>query len=88
MSTFYQLKAKSHDVSNKSNRRSKQRDPHHAREARKYDNPIPSREFILETLTELGVPMDMHGIAAQLELKEDEQLEALRRRLLAMERDG
>jgi len=75
-------------VATKSKRRSSQKDPHHAREARKYDNPIPSREFIMESLTERGVPMDLRGIAEMLELEDDEQLEALRRRLLAMERDG
>jgi len=42
----------------------------------------------METLQELGVPLDMEGIAEQLELRDGEQLEALRRRLLAMERDG
>jgi ribonuclease R len=65
-----------------------QADPHFSREARKYENPIPSREFILETLTEHGAPMDFQKVAAQLELDDDERLEALRRRLRAMERDG
>ena len=31
-------------------------DPHAEREASKYDNPIPSREFILEHLSEMGKP--------------------------------
>jgi ribonuclease R len=78
----------SHDVATKSKRRSSQKDPHHAREARKYDNPIPSREFIMERLTESGVPMDLPGIAELLGLQDEDQVEALRRRLLAMERDG
>ncbi|MFC1349462.1 MAG: ribonuclease R [gamma proteobacterium symbiont of Phacoides pectinatus] len=64
------------------------RDPHHAREARKYDNPIPSREFIMQQLAEYGTPLDMSGIAERLELRGEEHLEALRRRLNAMERDG
>ncbi|MCU7796410.1 MAG: ribonuclease R, partial [Candidatus Thiodiazotropha sp. (ex Myrtea spinifera)] len=69
-------------------RRSSPQDPHHAREARKYDNPIPSREFIMETLKEKGVPMNLAAIADALAMRDDEQLEALRRRLRAMERDG
>jgi ribonuclease R len=63
-------------------------DPHQAREARKYQNPIPSREFIMDTLEHEGVPMDMHALADRLNLDSEEQLEALRRRLRAMERDG
>ncbi len=63
-------------------------DPHHSREARKYENPIPSREFILETLTEHGAPMDLQSVANKLGVKDEEKLEALRRRLRAMERDG
>jgi ribonuclease R len=63
-------------------------DPHQKREARKYANPIPSREFILETLAENGAPMDFQQLADRLELDDEERLEALRRRLKAMERDG
>jgi ribonuclease R len=72
----------------KKSRRSNGKDPHRAREARKYQNPIPSREFIMETLEHEGVPMDMHSLAQRLELTSEEQLEALRRRLRAMQRDG
>ncbi|MEJ2453768.1 MAG: ribonuclease R [Candidatus Thiodiazotropha sp.] len=75
-------------MARKNKRRSSPKDPYHAREAKKYDNPIPSREFIMQALEERGVPMDFNGIAQLLELDDEEQLEALRRRLLAMERDG
>ncbi len=64
------------------------KDPHLAREKKKYDNPIPSREFILELLAEQGVPMRREEIAEQLGIDDEERLEALRRRLNAMERDG
>ncbi|WPL15495.1 Ribonuclease R [Thiorhodovibrio winogradskyi] len=63
-------------------------DPHREREARKYDKPIPSREFILEILTERGVPMDAAGVAKALDLKDPEEQLALERRLGAMVRDG
>ncbi|MCU7881900.1 MAG: ribonuclease R [Candidatus Thiodiazotropha sp. (ex Lucinoma aequizonata)] len=69
-------------------RRSTGKDPHQAREARKYQNPIPSREYIMETLESEGMPMDMQALAKRLDLTSEEQLEALRRRLRAMERDG
>ena len=42
-------------------------DPHRQREAKKYANPIPSREFILETLTDAGVPLVFEELAAALE---------------------
>lgn len=63
-------------------------DPHAAREARKYDNPIPSREFIMELLAVEGLPLTYKEMAARLELNDEARLEALSRRLRAMERDG
>ncbi len=71
-----------------SRRRSRERDPHHAREARKYANPIPSREFIIEVLAEQAAPLKFDRVAERLELTDPEQLDALSRRLSAMERDG
>ena len=64
-------------------------DPHAKRESSKYDNPIPSREYILEQLESAGQPLDRKAITELLNLSEDENgIEALRRRLRAMERDG
>ncbi|MEJ2645527.1 MAG: ribonuclease R [Gammaproteobacteria bacterium] len=63
-------------------------DPYAEREATKYDRPIPSREFIMEMLGEKGVPLVREEIAQVLELESEDDLEALRRRLNAMERDG
>ena len=63
-------------------------DPHRQREARKYANPIPSREFILETLTKTGVPLVFDELAQALDLGGDEDMVALERRLGAMVRDG
>lgn len=42
----------------------------------------------METLESEGVPMDMQALAKRLDLTSEEQLEALRCRLRAMERDG
>ena len=69
-------------------KKGKTADPHAAREAERYDNPIPSREVILELLTDAEKPLAHNKIAATLGLEESEQLDALRKRLRAMERDG
>ncbi|MBD9426892.1 ribonuclease R [Pseudomonas sp. PDM15] len=63
-------------------------DPEAAREAEKYENPIPSRELILQHLAERGSPAAREELLAELGLTTEEQEEALRRRLRAMERDG
>src|SRR3569623_1185211 len=63
-------------------------DPFHDREAQKYAQPIPSREFILEHLAQHGQPASFEQIDAALSLSGEDELEALRRRLRAMERDG
>ena len=63
-------------------------DPHAAREAARYDNPIPSREVILELLTEAEKPLGHADIARALGLADAPEQEALQKRLGAMERDG
>lgn len=63
-------------------------DPHAGREAKKYDNPIPSREYILELLANTARPMTREAIETALNLHDDDSREALRRRLRAMERDA
>jgi ribonuclease R len=64
------------------------RDPHLEREAARYDRPIPSRELILEVIREADGPVAFEPLAERLGLSEDVDLEALSRRLRAMERDG
>ena len=64
------------------------KDPYAQREAEKYENPIPSRELILQLIEEIGKPLRRQQIAQQFGLDSAEGLEALRRRLRAMERDG
>jgi ribonuclease R len=63
-------------------------DPYAQREAEKYDSPIPSRELILALLEPLEKPLGRKQIAEQFGLQSTAHLEALRRRLRAMERDG
>lgn len=64
------------------------KDPFSERESQKYENPIPSREFILEYLAERGRPATQLQLQDELELKSEDEKEALRRRLIAMARDG
>jgi len=64
------------------------KDPHANREARKYDEPIPSREYIMEVLENNSGLMNREEIAAAIKIEGEGQIEALRRRLRAMERDG
>ncbi|KOO58927.1 exoribonuclease R [Rheinheimera sp. KL1] len=64
------------------------KDPHLAREQEKYENPIPSREFILEHLKQRQQPAYFEELAAELKLTDDEAMFALKKRLRAMERDG
>nr|WP_163500774.1 ribonuclease R [Halomonas socia] len=63
-------------------------DPHAEREAHKYDNPVPSREYLLARLEDYGKPITHENMSRMLGLEDDNQLEAVRRRLAAMERDG
>ncbi len=66
----------------------KKKDQFAKREAEKYENPIPSREFILDYLGERGRPATYDHIQEELGLHDPEHQEALRRRLIAMVRDG
>ena len=70
------------------NRKSPPKDPNYVKELAKYDNPIPSREFILQIIREQNSPMSKEEIFAALGISEEEQQEAMRRRLRAMENDG
>jgi ribonuclease R len=63
-------------------------DPHAKRESKKYDNPIASREFILAVLDKAVGPLSKPQLSKALGIEGDEAEEALRRRLIAMERDG
>ncbi len=70
------------------NKQKNVKDPFAEREATKYENPIPSREYIQELLRKQKKPLNFIGIANALSLTTEDQLEAIRRRLRAMERDG
>ncbi|SFM75446.1 ribonuclease R [Marinobacter zhejiangensis] len=71
-----------------SRKKKTEKDPHAGREAQKYDNPIQSREFILDHLRQRGAPATHETLCDELKLDSPENIEALRRRLIAMCRDG
>ena len=64
------------------------KDQHAKREATRYANPVPSRECILDFLSERGRPISYDKLSSALQLNDAERLEGLRRRLIAMVRDG
>ncbi len=62
-------------------------DPFLARERSNYDEPVPSREMILQTLEAQGVPVSSAQLAQLLGITASEQ-EGFERRLGAMQREG
>ena len=70
------------------NSRTPSGDPFHRRESANYDRPIASREHLLELIAAQQVPVPLDFLAETLGYTEDPELEALRRRLQAMVRDG
>src|SRR5690606_26507071 len=80
---------------------SKAADPHSARstswidmvpavnrDAEKLDSPIPCRELMLKLLTNRRAPSPRGQLQQEFGLHDEDGIEALRRRLRAMERDG
>ncbi len=63
-------------------------DPMAEREASKYEFPVPSREAVLQLLSERGEPLKFDVIAQALGVESERDREAFERRLRAMERDG
>ena len=63
-------------------------DPYAKREASKYNQPIASRELILQVLEESDGPLPLKALHEALQIKTEKVVDALARRLAAMERDG
>ena len=62
-------------------------DPEFARETQKYEHPLPSREYVLQTLAEQGVPVGFERLCQLLDIADFER-ESFQRRLGAMARDA
>ena len=75
-------------MTNKKHASWRQLDPFLAREQEKYGQAAPSREFILQYLEERGMPLTLEELRVEWRLEGDWEIEALARRLRAMERDG
>ncbi|HYN54060.1 MAG TPA: ribonuclease R [Methylotenera sp.] len=71
--------------SSKQNKRNS--DPHADREASRYETPLPSRELILSTMSDQGIPLSVEQLYILLEISDDER-EIFNKRLNAMEREG
>jgi len=67
---------------------SKRHDPWAEREARRYENPIASREAILALLAQAPGPLTAEELAQRLDLTAPDRFDPLTRRLAAMLRDG
>ena len=63
-------------------------DPNYQQELEKYENPVPSREFILQTIREFDAPMKREELLEAFHIYDEERTEGVRRRLRAMENDG
>ncbi|MDX1901140.1 MAG: ribonuclease R [Gammaproteobacteria bacterium] len=66
----------------------KKKDPFIQRETEKYENPVPSREFIIEFLSTSNRPLTYRQLLSGLTLTLPHEKEAFSRRLKAMLRDG
>ncbi|HEY9193131.1 MAG TPA: ribonuclease R [Methyloversatilis sp.] len=62
-------------------------DPFFERESTRYDNPLPSREYIVQVLEEAAMPMTADELAQALDIQPVER-EHFVRRLAAMEREA
>ena len=63
-------------------------DPYFNREKAKYDEPVPSREWLLQTVTAKQEGLTKQQFFQRFALYDPRSQEALRRRLIAMCRDG
>lgn len=64
------------------------KDPNAAIEAEKYDNPVASRDALLMVLEKLGRPATHEDVCDALNETDEDRVEGIRRRLIAMSRDG
>ncbi|MFO7787028.1 MAG: ribonuclease R [Halospina sp.] len=58
------------------------------RESQKYEKPVHGREAILEHLKKRGAPATHQKLCEEFDLDDEDRIEGLRRRLIAMARDG
>ncbi len=66
----------------------KDKDPYLKREQEKYEDPIPSREYIMQVMDEAGRPLSGNQLIKKLDISQESKQEALGFRLKAMLRDN
>lgn len=66
----------------------RKKDPYREREKASYENPVASREFIMQFLNDAGKPQHWQALCEALDIRTEEEQEGLHRRLKAMVRDG
>ena len=66
---------------------SKSKDPYYSQELKSYQQPIPSREFIIEVLSKLRRPASLTDIIQRLEIQAPSLHSAVENRVRAMLRD-
>lgn len=74
-------------MSNNKKQKLRQLDPHLQREKERYEQPLPSREYILQVLQQQGVPVTEQALHKLLSINKKEQ-DFFSRRLTAMIREG
>lgn len=78
---------KKSDTTNKSKANQRGSDPHAKREAAQYETPLPSRELVLQILSDQGIPLSNEQIYILLDI-DDAERDNFNKRLNAMEREG
>jgi ribonuclease R len=63
-------------------------DPHYSREKEKYENPVASREYLLEILSSSKSPLSFLDICQLVNASDEDSRIGVQRRLRAMEREG
>lgn len=64
------------------------KDPFYRSEKKRYRNPIPSREWIIQNLQTFNAPISLEQLKKRLSIKGEEATAAFQKRLSAMVRDG
>lgn len=80
-------KQKNQPSQNQVDKTKRNTDPHADREASRYESPLPSRELVLATLTEQGIPLSVEQLYLLLDIGNEER-DIFNKRLNAMEREG
>ena len=74
-------------MSSKKLSKTRSSDPFLSRESQRYETPLPSREFVVQTLEDAGCPVPFDELATLLDIAGQER-DMFQRRLAAMEREG